>query len=253
MINMIKAELYRMTKTKGFYLFWGVMLISYLITIIYKQEGGISLGAPIVTDNSLKMDVRMVSWNFTYYYLFIIPVFTTVCSEFSNHTYKNTISSAISRKTYYFSKYFFILVYTLLSFSLLNFAFYAANRLVNGSEYSSSLGRFAKSVAVQLPVMAAIISLFIFIAFAVKKGAVFNSVTIISPILYTTLGLVLYGIKDTKAFAEKMLTCEISTIIMRVAKETSGSFTAKCMAGSALVIILSALFGYVIFTKREID
>lgn len=253
MTNMIKAELYRLTKTKGFYLFWAVALVTYLITIVYKEEGGLSLGAPLISDKSIKMDIRMVQRNFTYFYLFIIPPFSLICSEFTDKTYKNTITSAVSRRDYYIEKSAFCIGYSLVGFVLLNLLFYAANALINGSEYSSSFGDYFKAVMTQLPLMNAISCLFIMLAFLLKKGAAFNSVTIITPILYTTVALTMYGIGTTKKIAESMLKYEISTVILNLPVCTADHYRMKCYIFCAGLSAASLLIGYLVFSKKELD
>ena len=253
MINMIKAELYRLTRTKGFYLFWGAVLITYIITLIYKEEGGISFGAPLTADESVKMDIRMVCRNFNFYFYFIIPVFSLICAEFTDHTYKNTITSAISRRTYFWSKYLFTMCYSLAAFIVSNVLFYFANSIKNGSEYSSSFGTFMKAAAMQLPVMIAISAVFISVAFLVKKGAAFNAVTILGPVAYTTVALVLYGSESTKKAAEKLLTYEISSVILTLPTTDDSSFIAKCFIGSAVITAAATALSYLYFTRRELD
>ncbi len=253
MINMIKAELYRLTKTKGFYIFWAVMLITYIITIIYKEEGGLSLGAPLTSDKSIKMDIRMVQRNFTYFYLFIIPQFSMICSEFSDKTYKNTISSAVSRRMYFFEKTVFCTGYTMISFIVLNLLFYVSNAVINGSKYSSSFGDYLKAVMTQVPIMTAVCCVFVMLAFVLKKGAAFNAVTIISPILFTTISVTMYGIETTRSIAEKLLKFEISTVIMNLPVYTADHYRAKCYVLCTGLSAVSLLAGWLAFSRKELD
>ena len=253
MINMFRAEFYRLTKSRGFYIFWICAVFSFMVSVIYHEPGGISLGAPLEYSDETKMDIVQTAMNLTYYFLLIIPVFCIISSEYSEHTIKNTITSAISRSKYYVSKYAFTLVYSLLSFLIANYLFYFINRAVNGSKYSSSFGEYSKALFGQLPLFIAIVSLFIFLAFLLRKGAAFNAVTIIAPIAYTSLALVLYGIKGTKKIAEKLLTYEVSTMISKLALECTDSYRTKCYIVSAVLTVLSFVLGYVLFTKREPD
>lgn len=253
MINMIKAELYRMTRTKGIYIFWAAALFTYAISIIYKEAGGISFGAPVNIPDGTKMDISMIAHNFTFYFLLIIPVFGVIAAEFSEHTVKNTISSAISKKQYFISKFVFTLLYSLISFIAANFLFYILNRIVNGEKYSSSIGVYVKAFLMQIPLFTAIVSAFIFLAFLFRKGAAFNSVTILAPLLYTTVAIVMYGIEDTKKLAEKLLTYEISSMIINITLDPSDSYRNDCYIICAAVTALSFILGYLSFTKRELD
>lgn len=253
MINMFKAELYRLTKSKGFYIFWALSVVTFMISVIYHNAGGISFGAPLDYSEELKMDIQQVAMNFSYYFYLIIPVFGIIAGEFNEHTVKNTITSSIGKSKYFVSKYLFTLIYSLLSLFVSNYLFYFINRAVNGSEYSSSLGDYSKAFFGQFPLFAAIVSLFIFIAFLFRKGAALNAVTIITPIVYTSVSLVLYGIESTKKLAEKLLTYEVSNMISQLALDCSDSYRAKCYIISVIIIIMSFVLGYLLFNKRELD
>lgn len=253
MINMFKAELYRLTKTFGFYLFWVLALGTLSLTIVMKDPGGISLGAPMTFADDTKMDICQVAFNFTFYFLLIAPVFSIIAGEFSEHTVKNTITSGISKKMFFVEKALFTLLYCMVSFLAANYLFWGANRLINGEDYSSSIGDFSKAVLSQVPLFMAIVSVFIFVAFLFKKGAAFNAVTIITPILVTTVELLIYGIKSTKSLGETLLKYELSTMINSLALGCTDSYRAKCYIISAAAIAISFIFGYISFTKTEID
>lgn len=253
MINMFRAELYRLTKSRGFWFFWAIALVTPVISIIYHEPGGVSFGASFNYDPKLKMDIVQLGMNFTYYFLMIIPVYCMISAEFNEHTVKNTISSAISKKMYYVSKFLFTMLYSLVSYIVSCYFFYFLNKAVNGSKYSSGISDFSKALFRQLPAFVAIVSLFIFVAFLFKRGAALNSVTILTPLLYTTAALMMYNIKDTKSFAEHMLKYEISTVLSNLAAGCTDSYLSNCYTGIAVVTITSAILGYLVFTRRELD
>lgn len=253
MINMFRAELYRLTKSRGFWFFWISSVVASLLSIAYKEPGGVSFGATFTYDPALKMDIVQLGMNFTYYFLLIIPVYCLISTEFNEHTIKNTISSAISKKMYYVSKFIFCMVYSVLSYVAACYIFYLLNRGINGSKYSSSVGAFSKALIRQLPIIAGVVAVFIFVAFLFKKGAALNSVTIITPILYTTAALMLYGAKSTKSAAEHMLKYEVSTIFSNLAAGCTDSYRTRCYMAIAIISAASAVLGYLVFSKRELD
>lgn len=254
MINMLKADVYRLTRSKGTLFFWLIILLTYAISICTKSAGGISLGAPMPDVEGIKMDIQQVSKNFTWYYLFIFPVYTIVAAEFSEKTYKNTITSAISRRAYFLSKYCFTQLYSILSYLVSGIAFYLLNLAINGTDYASSFGEFMKPTLLQLPVLLAVTSLFICLAFLFRKAAVFNAVTIVTPLLYVTLSLILYGIESTREFAtDYMLKYEIGGMLSELAAGSSASYRNDCMLISAVVLAVSIAIGYLSFTKMELD
>lgn len=253
MTNMMKADLYRITKSKGFYIFWIVNAILYLINIAGKDFGGISFGGPSFVPEDVKMDIGAVAMNFNFYFLSIFPVFSIIIAEFSEHTIKNTITSAISKHKYFLSKYLFAMLYTAAAYLFSNYAFYFINRMVNGGEYSSALSDFSASLFSQLPLMLAIISLLIGLAFLFRKGAAFNAVTIITPLVYSSVASSMYTAESLRKIAEKLLDYDINTMLIRIAFECEDDYRRNCYLISAAVIVLSFLIGYISFTKRELD
>ncbi len=254
MMNMIRADLYRITKAKSFYIFWILVILTYAVNIAAKDFGGITFGSgPALIPENIRMDIGSVASNFNFYFFSIFPVFGIIIAEFSEHTIKNTITSAISKARYFLSKYVFALLYTAAAYLFSNYAFYFINRMVNGSEYSSALSDFSASLFSQLPLMLAIISLFIGLAFLFRRGALFNAVTIITPIVYTSVSVSLYTIENTRKLSEKLLEYEINTMLSRLALDCPNDYRINCYLISAAVIVLSFLIGYVSFTKRELN
>lgn len=242
-----------MTKSKGFYIFWAVIILTYLLNIIAKDFGGFTFGSgPSLIPQDVKMDIGSVAMNFNFYFFSIFPVFGIIIAEFSEHTIKNTITSAISKCKYFLTKSVFALFYTTVAYLFSNYAFYFINRIVNGSEYSSALSDFSASLFGQLPLMIAIISMLIGLAFLFRKGALFNAVTIITPLIYSSVSGSLYTLESTRKLAEKLLEYDINTMLTRLALECADDYRRNCYFISVAVIVLSFLMGYLSFTKREL-
>lgn len=252
MINIMKADLYRIIRTKGFIIFWLVSLFVSLTSIANHEPGGIMLGGDIDLNADRKLDIIQTGMNLVYYFLLIMPVFGTITAEFTEHTIKNTITSAVSKGRFYFAKTLFALVYSLGCFLCANYLFYFINRAVNGSKYSSPLGEYSKVLFGQLPVFVAIVSLFIFLAFFFKKGAAFNSIVILSPLMYSFIMSMLFEFDGAKKLAEKMMKFEISSMIGKLAIGCSHSYRINCYIVSAVITAVSCALGYLIWKKREV-
>ena len=260
MINMMKADLYRLSKSKGMLFFWLFTIFVYLISIISKSYGGITLDAMFDLPENAKTDIGQLTMNSTFYFLLIIPVFCVITSEFSEHTLKNTISSSVSKRLYFVSKFLFSLVYSAVSFTLANFVYYAVNRLVNGIEYSSGIEDFSKAFFTQFPIFIAIISVFTMFAFLLRRGAIYNAVTISAPIVGTMIAQVLMSInsekpfpKEIRNFGEKLLSYGVETMSARIIFDTSDDYRTNCYIICAAVTVLSFAIGYFSFSKRELD
>ena len=260
MINMMRADLYRMSKSKGILFFWLFTALIYFISIAFKAWGGISLAEMPEFPENTKTDIGQIAMNFTFYFLLIIPVFCVITSEFSEHTLKNTISSSVSKRQYFTSKFLFSLTYSTVSFALANYIYYVANRLVNGSEYSSALKDFTKAFFTQFPLFIAIVSIFTMLAFLLRKGALYNAVTISAPIVCTMIAQVLMSINSEKEFlkkirdfGEKLLSYGVETMSARIIFDPSNDYRNNCYIICIVVTILSFALGYFSFSKRELD
>ena len=254
MFNMIKADVYRMNRSKGMIIFWLAIIGTYIIPILSRMPGGVSLGMPVTFADDAKLDVRMMGMNFTWFFLLIIPVFVIITSDFSEKTVKNTISSAISRKKYFFVKIATAGLFCIGTFLLGNYLFFFINKLVNGEKYSSEIVTFTKVLVKQLPVVIAIVSLFILVAFFVKRTAAYNAITIVTPIVYSLIAVTFYEIKATKDFAEKtLLRYEVGYMFNRLADKCSYTYRNQCIIASLLISIAALFLAYTLFTKKEID
>ncbi|MBQ6117978.1 MAG: AAA family ATPase, partial [Clostridia bacterium] len=100
-------KLYRLSKSKGMLIFFLLIIAIFALTVVYRNDGGISLGAPLDYTGNIKVDIRQVGRNFNFYFLMIIPVFCVIVSEFNEKTWKNTISSSTSRARFYIQKFVF--------------------------------------------------------------------------------------------------------------------------------------------------
>ena len=252
MINLMKADLYRIVKTKGFIIFWLVSFLVSMLSIANHEPGGILLGGDFDLNADRKLDILQTAMNLVYYFLLIMPVFGIITAEFSEHTIKNTITSAISKGKFYFAKTLFALVYSLGCFLGANYLFYFVNRAVNGSKYSSPLGEYSKILFGQFPVFVAIVSAFVFFAFYFKKGAAFNSIVIITPLVYSFIISILCEIDGAQKVCQKLIKFEVSTMIANLALGCSKSYRTDCYIISATVTVISCVLGYLIWKKREV-
>ncbi|HAB66076.1 MAG TPA: hypothetical protein DCE23_01785, partial [Firmicutes bacterium] len=143
MLNMIKSDMYRILKGKGFYAAIILVLMICFTSAISMSGGFIGISTStsftpeerelynkldetknikeyreVMKENgSFALDKEVIGQNTNLYYVFIIIVVIVLTSDFSNKTVKNTISSSISRKKYYLSKV--ILIFALCTFIIL--------------------------------------------------------------------------------------------------------------------------------------
>ena len=184
MLNIIKADLYRIFKGKAIYVAIIIILVLASVSCFSMSPGHIGINTsfeeqPLVQDEELlnkvyetdsiletrklmkeygayPLDKGQLGANANLYYIFIIIVVTVLVTDLSNSTAKNTLSSAISRKKYYLSK--LITCIGLGTFLVLinNYGSYLINLIMNGREFSAGLLEIMKLTILQLPCFYAI-------------------------------------------------------------------------------------------------
>ncbi|MGM0122840.1 hypothetical protein IGI37_000206 [Enterococcus sp. AZ194] len=120
MFRLIKADFYRLLHTKGF-IATGVAVIAFAILIITSgSPGGImvdlSLKMPVMMD--LKSAINSTIFSSSVLIYLLIGVFVIVIGyEFSQKTYKNSLTSGVSRFQFILAKYISEVLY--LSFFMI--------------------------------------------------------------------------------------------------------------------------------------
>ena len=258
MINMIRAEKYRLTKTKGFYIFWGLILLVVILDLATNTIGAIGLGVGIDTDEmpTYTKDIMFLMGNFNFYFFLLMPVFSIVVGEFSDHIVKNTISSAISKSRFFVYKYVICVVYGVLVFLVVNVGFYGLYAIFRSDYGRADFGVYMSRVMGQLPLIVMLLSVFVTVAFLFRKGAAYNSVMIIAPFLFEViLGICMAipGLKDF-SFLSKVIRYEVSTVMYNIGSgiDFMGSYYRNILIACVAITVLTFLIGYSSFKKREL-
>lgn len=113
----MKADLYRLSRTKSVY----IVLMLFLLIFIYSSLTG-TVGSVGVMNENINEAKNGVEWDFVLamqyltvtacvlIYCFIIYFINIFSKEFSNHTYKNILMAGTSRSKYIFSKLFMLFI-----------------------------------------------------------------------------------------------------------------------------------------------
>ena len=279
MINMIKADLYRVFRGKGIYLAILLAVIMASSSIYVMQPGYIGLtssattsgdsmvddetGLELSVTNSISktrkilketdgypLDSAIIGTNVNLYYMFIIIVVGVLVTDLSHSTAKNTLSSAISKKKYYLSKLFTCCLLCIGLVLLNNYGIYIFNRLINGAKFSSGIEKITKYTLVQLPIMCGIISLLVCIAFLLRKTAAFNAVSI--PFVMAAQ-MVIMGVSSLFSIkSNHIMEYEYQFMLSNLITDTSFSYVMKSITLAIIYIVVFNILGYNVFRKSEI-
>lgn len=277
MFNIIKSDLYRLVRSIGFYVAIGIVILMAVINVLTIQAGriGVSVGTSSVdiTDaetiskiNSAKslgefrdvmkslgtfpLDKEIIGCNANLYYIFIAFVAIILVKEFSNKSVKNTLSSAISRKKYYCSKLLFIVCLSTLLILFNNYLNYFLNLIINGKEFASSIGEITKLTIYQLPILYGIICLLVCFAFIIRKGSIFNAISIpffiVIQLIFTMI-TALFRIK-----ADWFTNYEFQYVLANLTNNPTNAYILKCSLLGISYMVIFGLIGYYAFKKAEI-
>lgn len=280
MINIIKADMYRMVRNVGLYIAAAILLFIIGMSIYSISPGSIGMASigDISTVNTLEegdraevVDIRDISMkdyrkvminsegyaldkdiltaNMNLYYVFIFIAAIIITLEFSGGCIKNTLSSAISRKKYFVSKAIVVFGLCIFTFFLNTYLVYFTNIIFNGKNLSSDLWTVTKATLVQLPPAFAIISILFGIAFMTKKTATYNMVTIPFILVFQLLFDLVAKIFDIPV---KYYYYELQIMFGTLLHNPSKSYIMQSYGVCAVIVVLFIMAGWLCFRKAEI-
>lgn len=278
MLNMMKADMYRILKGKAIYIIFVFIILTSFVSAIGMAPGHIGLSTSNnIAENinnrefveklskakSLKevrevmksggayaLDKEVIGTNANLYYLFIVLVVIILCADFSNKSIKNTLSSAISRKNYYLSKTLFIFLLATFFTFFNTYFFYFINIIINGNEFSSSLWEVTKVTILELPLLYGIISMLICFANLFRKTSIFNTIAI--PFILV-VQLVVIGITSLfKINADWFYNYEFQFALEKIVQSSNVEYLLTCTILGIFYIVIFHVIGYSSFKKAEI-
>lgn len=278
MLNMIKSDLYRIFRGKAIYVAIIFILTLASISCFAMSPGHIGITTssdeqPLVQDEELlekvyetdsifetrelmkeygayPLDKSQLGANANLYYFFIIVVVIVLVTDLSNSTAKNTLSSAISRKKYYFSKLITCIGLSTLLILINNYGSYIINLIMNGEEFSAGLLEITKLTILQLPILYGIISMLVCIGFSFRKTGTFNSITI--PLIIV-IQLIIMGISTLFHLnTNSIMNYEFQYIIGNLISNPSNTYILKTLVLAIFYILIFNVIGYRAFKNTEI-
>lgn len=284
MINMLRADFYRTFRGKAIYIALVILLFMIATGIYTVQPGYLGISATVgdsseyestaqenvmgdltyeeftamsirdlrklmLKTEGYELDRDILSNNMNLYYIFIFVAAISIAADFSGSCVKNTLASAISRKKYFVSKVVFVNLCCVMLFFLHTYIVYFANIIFNNKNLASSLETVTKISLLQLPVVFALASILTGLAFALKRTALFNTVTIPLIMIFQLLLRLTSTLFKIKA---KYLVYDFQMMFIKLANNPSHDYKVNSYLLCAGVMIAFYLLGYLTFRKTEI-
>lgn len=277
MLNIIKSDLFRILRGKAIYIIFLVIIFLNVISVVLMQTPniGLSVGNSGIVDTSdtellqklseaksigeyrdimkaqgnYELDKSIIGQNSNLYYFFIVVVVVVLCTDFSNKSIKNTLSSAISKRKYYFAKLILIMGIGTVIVLFNNYFSYFLNIAVNGENFASSVTDFTKLTFMQLPLLYGMISLLLCFAFVFRKTSAFNTISIPFIMVVQLIGMIIINLFKLKG---DFFNYEIQIALSNLASNPSSDYIVKCILLGVVYIIVFNVIGYYAFKKSEI-
>lgn len=128
MLNFIRADLYRLSKSKSFWITEGIILLLVILAVVSNGDVGVTLGDSTQTTGSLAemtgfLAIQTSLSSMLLYYSLPL-VMQVLGSEYTKGTMKNIITVGVSKSAYLFGKflvYALVLVLQILAICLVSF------------------------------------------------------------------------------------------------------------------------------------
>lgn len=277
MINMIKADFYRIFRGMGIYIGFAVMILMIVLDIYTVSAGSIAfkVSTEATIENELtgmsyedfnqlsiddyrkymlgtenfQLDRDILAQNVNLYYIFIFVGAVVITADFSGGSVKNTLSSAISRRKYFLSKLVCVVICCLVLFFLNTYIMYFANLIFNSRSLALGIGEITRITLLQLPPILALSSILIGFGFILKRPAAFNTATIsFMLVVQMLMSLLSFFLK----IPEKVFDFELSNMLARLAYFPSTDYVVKSYLVCIVIIAGALLLGWGFFQKAEI-
>lgn len=273
MLNIIKADLFRIFKGKGIYFCMLAVILLCSISIYLRSPGHIGLNSgstsnsaleeyqdienpedvrKIAGENEMTLDEGMMKANGNLYYPLIFIAFAVVCVDLSNHTVKNVISTDVSRKNYYCSKLLLTWGLGIFLIMLSTYFGYFGNIIFNNPSNVSNIIDITIIMLRQLPIFCGIMSVLVMIAIITKKTSRYNAIAIM--LIMLSQMLIMLVITVFNIDSNMIMQFEFETIIRSLA--VVGSIELKTLLigifmGAGLTIG-SSIIGIYYFNRCDI-
>lgn len=276
MINMIKADFYRLSKNIVMLIAFAFIIFMVAMDIYFVEPGsvGVYVNTESVIENDLNemsrdelndltskefreimlrtegyaLDKDVLATNINLYYVFIFVAAVIITVDFSGSCVKNTLSAAISRRKYFFSKVATVFACCLVILFLNTYLIYFGNIIFNNKNLASDIWTVTKITLLQIPPILALASVLTGFAFLSRKTAVFNAITI----PFFMIVQILLMLTSFMKIPEEIYDFELQRMISKLAFDPSTEYVLESFAVCAVIIVLFNLLGWMSFKKAEI-
>lgn len=259
MLNQIRADLYRQSRTVGFYLTLIVTCVYGAIVTYNESIGGITVN-PSAGSTRLLARLDQKSWSVldglhssmfstsALLYVFIAFFVIVIGYEFSQKLYKNTLLTGISRLRFILAKYLMLLLDILFTMALF-YATVVITGLVAGRSWGSSAQQFCRESLI-IWLMAAFFISVVF-SFAILLLLATNS-QVISAVFIVIWPVAIALLHQFLSWSWLRYFDFFNTTIQIATKQLSTSMQFRYLGVSVLFLVLSIAGSTLLMRRKEL-
>ena len=271
MLNIIRADLYRILRGKGFYITAFLLILYIVLQVAANSTGGV-----MVTSSSM---VAYTDADGTVHYSYEQPIFTgslapikmienadvmlyfllpfiifIAAADFSTDAVKNVLSNGMSRIKYYLSKlilsciFCFLVLITQVIVSMITGTIL---RGFGGDFNIEFIGQILRPFSAQLVMFIAVTCIGIFLVFATKRTAAVNGAYIAFCMLPLLIMLILYQFNDKLEFLMDYDIVMNIRLLAGIDTAASGDIV-RAFAIGGFYILASTIGGIMLFKRSEV-
>lgn len=252
MMNLMKADIYRIAKGKGIYIAFAILLILAVFTVLVFRAAptgpvAVSEGGEDVVTGAVAAQFALNNVADNIIHFFIAAAVMAVMAGFSSGAIRNEISIGTSRTKIYLARWLLAIGLGFI-FMLANVLLHMVIALPLDGAGNFSAGLF-QSFALQLAIMVAYVSVLVFLAFTTKKTAVV--ITLILIFTFVPVGTVSM-LSDAYPRLMQFQYYDLVSQFYFFAGEASGVQIARGLVLAGGYVLVTTLGGIVLFSRCEV-
>jgi ABC-2 type transport system permease protein len=258
MINTIRADFFRLFRSKGFYITQLLLIALVALSILTKSLG--SSGMSLEQLTAFQINLQDATWNSyqtviamstmaAFLMYFCLPLFVMVLGyDLTKKTYKNQLAVGISRKEFFLSKYIIFLLVSALQFLFYYFFTFvtAGIRYGFGTAPDHFWLDFLRMILIQFIAFQAIFAIGLFFLLLT-----FSNVAAIIAVIVGGLVTGIFTAIFPKADWLKYLDFQ-SNLNLAWLQEMPDHYWFKAIVTACLFSVIVLLAAYQLFRKRDL-
>ena len=253
MLNFIRADLYRLSKSKSFWITEGIILLLVILSIVSNGSVGVTLGDSTQTAGGLTemtgfLAIQTSLSSMLLYYSLPL-VMQVLGSEYTKGTMKNIITVGVSKPAYLFGKflvYALVLVLQIIAICVVSFV---AGTVIGGIGYNdlSQIENLLYYFVSFVLILLATSSFAVLVLYLTKNTAVSVLVTIFIPMAFAIARISLPDWKFLE-YLDFQGGLEMVTMTTFQTWET----VQPIFIGSLISLLLCLLAAHLVFKRQEL-